>query len=211
MTPATPQIRTAAHLLARCRELAGDSTRRVIGVTGPPGSGKSSFVRALTEELGARAVSLPMDGFHLSNDVLIALGRRERKGAPDTFDVAGYTALMQRVRAASDPVVYAPQFDRSREIAIASALPIPSAVPLVVTEGNYLLHQGQGWERVRPLLDAVWYLDVPDGELRRRLVARRVAHGEAAQEANGWVENVDLPNGRLVALTKDRADVIVRG
>src|SRR5699024_12278245 len=127
------------------------------------------------------------------------------------FDCSRYTARLGRVAAASGPGVFAPLFSRWREIAIASAVPIPSAVPLVVTEGNYLLLQGQGWERVRPLLDAVWYLDVPDRELRRRLVARRVAHGETAQEANGWVENVDLPNGRLVALTKDRADVIVRG
>jgi len=152
-----------------------------------------------------------MDGFHLANGVLIALGRRERKGAPDTFDVAGYTAVLQRVRAASDPVVYAPLFDRSQETAIAAALPIPSDIPLVVTEGNYLLHRGQGWERVRPLLDAVWYLDVPEPELQRRLIARRMEHGESAQKARAWVENVDLPNARLVALTKARADVIVRG
>lgn len=211
MTPPPPPIRTAADLLAWCHERASDRTRRIIGVTGPPGSGKSSFARALTRELRGRAVSLPMDGFHLANGVLIALGRRERKGAPDTFDVAGYTAVLQRVRAASDPVVYAPLFDRSQETAIAAALPIPSDIPLVVTEGNYLLHRGQGWERVRPLLDAVWYLDVPEPELQRRLIARRMEHGESAQKARAWVENVDLPNARLVALTKARADVIVRG
>lgn len=210
MTSPPPRIGTFAELLALCEEFARTGSRHVIGITGPPGSGKSSLAGALVRRLSARAVLLPMDGFHLANDVLTALGRRGRKGAPDTFDVAGYVSLLERVRAASDAIAYAPRFDRSEEIAIAAALAIPATVPLVITEGNYLLHRGDGWERVRPLLDSAWYLDVTEAELRSRLIARRLAHGDSAEAATAWVDDVDLPNARTVAATQARADAIMR-
>ena len=81
-----------------------------------------------------------MDGFHLAGRELIRLGRWQRKGAPDTFDVDGYVSLLTRIRSDPDQTVYAPRFDREIEEPIANAIAIEPRHTTVITEGNYLLH-----------------------------------------------------------------------
>jgi pantothenate kinase len=150
-----------------------------------------------------------MDGFHLANQELVRLGRRDRKGAPDTFDVDGYTALLRRMREPPDCPIYAPIFNREIEESIGSALPVPANTPLVITEGNYLLLEGHGWEAVRSCLDEVWYLDI-DPELReQRLLMRRQSFGESAAEARVWVRGVDEANASIVESTRGRADLLI--
>ncbi len=200
---------TLADLVARSRALLSGRDRAILGVAGAPGAGKSTVTAALTAALGEECVVVPMDGFHLSNEVLRGLGRRERKGAPDTFDVPGYRALLERLRA-QEELVYAPAFDRQLEESIGSALPVPGRVPLVITEGNYLLHEEHGWEVIRPLLDEVWYLDVPLEEIQRRLVARRLGHGDPEDAARSWVHGVDTPNAHRVRRDRHRADLVIR-
>ncbi|GAB3812180.1 nucleoside/nucleotide kinase family protein [Tessaracoccus terricola] len=200
---------TVANLVRRAENLAVTGERRILGIVGPPGAGKTTLGAALSEALAERVALVPMDGFHLDNPVLEALGSRDRKGAPDTFDVAGFVALLRRLRA-RDGLVYAPRFDRSLELAIGSALPVPAETPLVVTEGIYLLHDAQGWEAVRPLLDEVWFIDVAPEELHRRLLARRLADGDSVEHATAWVEGVDAVNGALVERGRGRADLVVR-
>lgn len=195
-------------LVERARLLAS-AGRRVLGVTGPPGAGKSTLAAALVEELGAAAVLVPMDGFHLADSELDRLGRRDRKGAPDTFDAAGYLALLRRLRAGEDEVVWAPLFRRELELAEAGALAVPAGVPLVVTEGNYLLADG-AFTAVRGLLDACWFLDVDPVLRRARLVARHVTHGRSPAAAEAWVAASDDRNAALVQATRDRADLLVR-
>lgn len=197
-------------LVARAAALAAGPARRLLGIVGPPGAGKSTLSAALLTGLGDRAALVGMDGFHLDNEVLVALGRRDRKGAPDTFDVGGYVSLLRRLRAQDEDVVYAPRFDRSLELSIGSAVPVPCEIPLVITEGNYLLHDDHGWGAVRPLLDEVWFLDVPGDELRRRLIARRMGHGEQESEAVAWVTQVDEPNIAVVVARRETADLVVR-
>jgi pantothenate kinase len=146
-----------------------------------------------------------MDGFHLAQAELARLGRADRKGAPDTFDVDGYVALLRRLRSADEPVVYAPLFRRDLEEPIAGAVAVGCDVPLVITEGNYLLL----WPEVVELLDESWYLDLPDDARRRRLTQRRVSYGVAPDEAERWTNGSDEANARTVAATKSRADVLV--
>lgn len=150
-----------------------------------------------------------MDGFHLDDGVLDALDRRDRKGAPDTFDAAGYVHLLRRLRARDEEVVYAPVFSRQQEQALAGALPVPATVPLVVTEGNYLLADGP-FRPVRELLDETWFLDVDPALRRRRLIARHVAHGRSPDAAERWVADSDDRNAVLVDATARRADLVVR-
>ncbi|MFJ8013343.1 nucleoside/nucleotide kinase family protein [Streptomyces sp. NPDC096339] len=209
-------MRTTSELVARAATLAarggGSSrgSRRILGIAGPPGAGKSTLAARLAEALGPdTAVVVPMDGFHLAQAELARLGRADRKGAPDTFDAAGYVALLRRLRGSDAATVYAPAFDRSIEEPVAGSIRVDPGVPLVITEGNYLLHDEGEWASVRPLLDEAWYL-APAEELRvRRLVDRHVRHGKDREYARAWVTRSDEPNARLVAPGRHRADLVV--
>lgn len=200
---------TLDALVERCRGLLASGQRRLVGIAGPPGSGKSTLTPLLAAAFGADAVVAPMDGFHLANAELVRLGRRDRKGAPDTFDAAGYVALLRRLRARTEEVVYAPEFDRRLEEPVAGALPLPATAPLVLTEGNYLLLDEEPWAQVRPLLDEVWYLE-PDEQVRREwLVARHIAFGKDPEQAARWSDGPDAQNARRIAGTRGRADLVL--
>ncbi|WP_327671235.1 MULTISPECIES: nucleoside/nucleotide kinase family protein [unclassified Streptomyces] len=196
---------------ARARALAASGPRRLLGIAGPPGAGKSTLAEALVDALGGAAVLVPMDGFHLADRELARLGRADRKGAPDTFDAYGYAALLGRLRTPNPgETVYAPCFERELEEPVAGALPVPPDVPLVVTEGNYLLLDEPPWSTaVRPLLDEVWWVDVDDEVRVERLIARHVAFGKSPERARSWVLRSDEANARRVASGRERADVIV--
>lgn len=203
------EVRTT-ELVARAHALAARGSRRILGIAGPPGAGKSTLAARLADALGPEtAVVVPMDGFHLAGAELARLGLADRKGAPDTFDAAGYVCLLRRLRAPDAATVYAPAFDRSLEEPIAGSVPVAPSVPLVITEGNYLLHDAGAWAAVRPLLDEAWYL-APDQALRiGRLVERHVRHGKDPAYARAWVDRSDEANARLVAPGRDRADLVL--
>ena len=188
--------------------------RALLGITGGPGAGKSTVSEWLVARLNERAGALvaayvPMDGFHLSNLVLRALGLRDRKGAPQTFDAAGFAALLGRLREAGDAPVYAPRFHREIEESIAAEIAVGPEIRLVVVEGNYLLLDRPEWRAVRACLDRVWYLDVPDEVLAQRLLDRRLLAEPDRVRAQAWLDDNDLPNARLVAGTRERADEVL--
>jgi pantothenate kinase len=209
--PSSPVvIEDIQALLARAGRLAVPGRRGILGIVGPPGGGKSTLAQMVVAELGDAAARVPMDGFHLAQAELVRLGRRDRMGAPDTFDVAGYVALLRRLRDGEDEVVYAPEFRREIEEPIAGAIAVPRSVPLVVTEGNYLLVEDGDWSRVRPLLDEAWYVSV-DEEMRiEQLIRRHVEFGKTPDAARAWVLRSDERNAALVAATSRRADVVVQ-
>jgi pantothenate kinase len=183
----------------------------VLGIAGAPGGGKSTIARALVDALGPDTARLvPMDGFHLAQAELERLGRADRKGAPDTFDASGFAALLRRLRAVEDAVVYAPEFRREIEEPVACALPVPREVPLVVTEGNYLLVGDEAWGSVRALLDEAWFVETDQERRVEWLIARHVAFGKAPEHAREWVLRSDERNAALVATTQGMADLIVR-
>ncbi|OIJ68983.1 nucleoside/nucleotide kinase family protein [Streptomyces mangrovisoli] len=201
-------------LLARARALAGGGRRALLGIAGSPGAGKTTLAERLVSAVNgdgdrARAAHVPMDGFHLADVELDRLGLRHRKGAPETFDAAGYAALLRRLRDDDGDLVYAPGFERVLEQPIAGAIPVPPAARLVVTEGNYLLLGTGAWSRVRPCLDEVWFCAMDEDERLRRLVARHERFGKSHEEAVAWVLRSDQPNADLVAATRDRADLVV--
>jgi pantothenate kinase len=190
------------------RQLLADRPGRVVvGFTGPPGVGKSTFARRLLDDFGPSAALLPMDGFHLSSAQLDRLGRRHRKGAPDTFDVDGYVAALRRTRDAyRRGDVYVPAFDRAIEEPVAAGLVVPRDARLVLTEGNYLALADGGWSAVRGLLDRLYYLDCPRDVRRSRLIARHVAGGRGRDGAEAWVDSVDEHNADIIAATEMNCD-----
>ncbi|MEV0691973.1 nucleoside/nucleotide kinase family protein [Streptomyces sp. NPDC050388] len=205
---------TFDDLLSRARALTGAGRRAVLGIAGSPGSGKSTLAEHLVRELNGTGepwvAHVPMDGFHLADAELDRLGRRDRKGAPDTFDAAGYAELLRRLRVETyDDVVYAPGFERVLEQPIAGAVPVPPTARLVVTEGNYLLLDTGAWARARPQLDEVWFCELDEEERLRRLVARHEEFGKRHDEAVAWALRSDQPNAELVAPTRHRADLVV--
>ena len=198
-------IEDADALVARAHALAQQGERRILGIAGPPGGGKSTVARQVVAELGERARLVPMDGFHLAQAELVRLGRRDRMGAPDTFDAAGYAALLRRLRENDEPVVYAPAFRREIEEPIAGAIAVLPSTQLVITEGNYLLHDDGPWAGAAAMLDEVWYVDIDDAVREERLVRRHQQFGRSAEEARAWVASTDAPNARLIAATRMRA------
>ncbi|RZT24708.1 phosphoribulokinase/uridine kinase family protein [Mycobacterium sp. BK558] len=204
---------TFDQLVAWAGALVFPGQRRILGLTGAPGAGKSTVAEQLVDALGPdAAVLVPMDGFHLANEVLIALGRRDRKGAHDTFDDGGYARLLATLRAqrTDDPVVYAPRFRREIEEPIGSSIPVHPTTPLVVTEGNYLLLESDAWPAARSCLDQVWFL-APDTAVRhRRLVRRHEAYGKSPEDAKRWALGSDERNAQLIESTARRADRILR-
>jgi len=205
---------TFDDLLTRARALVRPGRRALLGIAGSPGAGKTTLAESLVRELNGTGepwvAHVPMDGFHLADVELDRLGRRDRKGAPDTFDAAGYAALLERLRGEpGGEIVYAPGFERVLEQPIAGAVPVPPTARLVVTEGNYLLLGTGAWTRVRDRLDEVWFCELDEPERLRRLVARHERFGKDHDAAVAWVMRSDQRNADLVAATRDRADLIV--
>jgi pantothenate kinase len=188
-----------AHLLA-------SGERKILGLVAPPGAGKSTLAEALMAYDPQQVQCVPMDGFHLANSELARLGRRQRKGAPDTFDAAGFVNLLRRLKNQSaSEIIYAPEFRRDIEEPVAGAIAVLPGMPLVITEGNYLLLDEAPWVQVRELVDELWYLDVPDALRRARLLARHMGFGRSRAEALDWMERTDEPNAMRIAETRQHA------
>ncbi len=188
-------------------EMAQGSARFIVALAGPPGAGKSTLSQLLADALGDAAI-LQGDGFHYDNAILEALGRRQRKGAPDTFDVAGLESVLHRIRGGEEVVV--PVFDRPLDLARAGAARIAGDARFVIVEGNYLTLDAAPWSALRPLFDVTVLIDVPRNELEKRLMRRWLDLGWSADKAAHWVASNDMPNVDLVQAQGGSADILWR-
>jgi pantothenate kinase len=194
-------------------ELATSGRRSILGITGAPAAGKSTFAEQLVAKLtadGHQVALVPMDGYHLAQSVLDELGLAAVKGAPHTFDGYGFVALLRRLKESPDEQIWVPRFDRGIEDSIAASIGIASDVTLVVTEGNYLLLDERPWATVRTLLDQCWYVEVPERLRHQRLEARHRHFGRSAEEAHERTHGSDERNARLIAATAVNADAIIQ-
>ncbi|MDR6755182.1 pantothenate kinase [Mycoplana sp. BE70] len=196
-------------IAAEVARRAKDAGRFLIAIAGPPGAGKSTMADQLADALKARGESaevLPMDGFHIDNGLLIERGLLARKGVPESFDVRGFLDILRAVRAA-DQEVLVPVFDRSREIAIASARAVSPRHRFIVVEGNYLLLNQGKWTDLEGLFDYSIMLAPPIEVLEERLWARWRGYKLSEAAAHAKVYENDLPNGRLILGNRRPADL----
>ncbi|WP_433382969.1 nucleoside/nucleotide kinase family protein [Actinoplanes sp. CA-142083] len=193
---------TFEALVERARGLVNDGRRAILGITGAPASGKTTLAEELVAALD-NVAHVPMDGFHLADVELERLGLRDRKGAPETFDRLGYAAMLKRILADEDDIIYAPGFERVIEQPIAGAIPIERDARLIITEGNYLLL----WDDLK--ISEVWYADLDQDTRLQRLIARHVRFGKPEPAAIAWATGTDERNAALIAATRDRADLII--
>ena len=198
-----------ASIAAAIFKRAAGAQRFVVAIAGPPGSGKSTLAQRLNVVLPEDASAIvPMDGFHFDDTVLDSRGLRPRKGAPETFDYAGFAALLKRIRA-GEPEIAVPVFDRSMELSRAGASIIGSGVKFVLVEGNYLLLDEEPWSALSGLFDFSIFVDVPRGELERRLLERWRGHGKSDEDARAWIASNDLPNIERVLARRRQADLVI--
>jgi pantothenate kinase len=203
----SPEISQA---VAALRLRLDGGRRTLLGITGAPGSGKSTFASWLQQQFGPElAMVVPMDGFHLGNAIIDGTPLRQRKGAMDTFDVGGYLSLLQRLVRRDESVVYAPEFRRTLDEPVAASIAVPASVPLVITEGNYLLAEPPQWKEVRAQLDEVWFMDTLPELRLARLVDRHVEFGMDQAAAEAWATGPDEANAVLIEATRRNADRII--
>lgn len=201
----TKQVNLLSDRIGPLRDKPG---RVLVAVSGPPASGKSTLAEELARRLNAQkclTTVVPQDGFHLDNQVLEARGDLGRKGAPHTFDGAGFVHLVRRLKEKADVVV--PVFDRSRDLAIAGARVVPAEAEVIIVEGNYLLFDEAPWFNLAPLWSLSVQLHVPLPELRARLIQRWLGHGLSSAAAKRRAESNDIPNAQAVLDQALGADV----
>lgn len=207
MNATTPPL---SDIVAQIRAAPRSGKRRLVALAGAPASGKSTLADALSDALratGCAAMVVPMDGFHLHNQILIDRGLLDRKGAPETFDAAGFVHLIERLHTEEE--VFFPLFDRARDIAIAGAGLVDRTCDTVIVEGNYLLFDAPVWRDLQQHWDLSFRLDVPIDVLKARLEARWLAHGLSQSQAEARAAQNDLANAKLVAQAALTADGII--
>lgn len=198
---------TPADLAQEITTRGAAAERFIVGIVGPPGAGKSTLAGQIVQAIGPTARVVPMDGFHYDNAVLNELGLRARKGAPETFDAVGFVHLLQRLRSGGDAAI--PVFDRAADFARAAADLVTGADKYLIVEGNYLLLNEKPWTDLAPLFDLTVFIDVPEVELDRRLIARWHRYGKSASEARHWIDSNDMPNIRRVTQGSRQADIVI--
>jgi pantothenate kinase len=190
--------------------LKSTTNRVLFGVVGKPGAGKSTIVESVKKRFPSQEVAIiPMDGYHLSDEVLISQGKRDRKGAPDTFDAPRFTKLLQDVKVNSDSEIRFPIFHREIEASVEDEGVIAPEAKVVITEGNYLLSTEHGWAGVKELLDQSFYIEIDDEIRLQRLIDRHIRYGKSPEAAKAWSLGSDETNARFIATTKDLASAII--
>ena len=183
--------------------------RRVLGIAGGPGVGKSTLAQRLAAELGPIAAYVPMDGFHMKHSKLEALGTAADKGMPHTFEGAAFADFLAQLKAATGDM-NGPGYSRKIEDVVDDAFTVPATTRLLVVEGNYLLLATAPWWQVKPLLDRAVFIEVPRETVRARLMARHAEEGLFTEERNrAHIERVDLVNYDTVMRSKPRADIAI--
>ncbi len=208
--PDTPFGPAVQDILKRVCALPRAQTRQLVAIAGVPAGGKSTLAALLANsftECGIHAANVPMDGFHLDNRLLEARGLLHRKGAPETFDAAGFVNLVKRLKI-EDEVIY-PVFDRQLDLAVAGAGIVPTDCEVVLVEGNYLLFDEGPWRELTKSWDFSVWVETSEQTVLERCVQRWLDHGHDIEAARARAMRNDVANAKLINALRLPADLTV--
>jgi pantothenate kinase len=187
----------------------------LIGVVGIPGSGKSTSCGIL-ENLLPNCLVMPMDGYHYSLETLNQMDNPDdlvyRRGAPDTFNPQALTNDLYRILEGTEPSVSIPGFDH----AVGDPTPdehtfVRGQHQIVICEGIYLLHDHDGWEKVKDMLDYSIYIEADIDTCVERLKERnKCIPGYTEEEIEIRCEVVDRRNAETALHSQQYADLSVK-
>ncbi len=192
-------------------KVANNEPPFLIGIAGAPASGKSTLAEQLVadfNEMGIAACYCPMDGFHLRNAVLDALGLRCVKGRIDTFDAQEFTRSVKLLKEGI--ALWWPLYSRQRHEPIAEGTRISGTEKVFVIEGNYVLDRDEPWLTAARDYDLRIFVDAPDAMLRERLLDRHKHSGRSVQEAANKIDQNDMQNARKIRERRQDVDIIYR-
>ena len=191
-----PHITDINKVVADITVRASNTSLLTVAIAGAPGSGKSTLAADVASKLGDICCIIPMDGFHLDNATLTAHGLLSVKGAPETFDLAGFSHLIEALKNGSTKQF--PTFDRDQDSVIDNGGTVPDTVSILLFEGNYLLFDEPGWVDLADKWDASIWLDVSEAVLEKRLIQRWLDQGMSPEAAKARAQMNDLANARQV-------------
>ncbi len=191
-----------------------EKKRIIIGICGRSGSGKSTLAVLTAKQLKLPEITaVSTDAFHYRNNYLRAhydgaIPLKERKGRYDTYDTKKLLKKLQQFRRGED--VTLPVYSRTLHEPIENQIRITKKRAVLLIEGNWLLHNSHGWDKVKKELDYCYYLESDAATAKQEVIKRHIEGGRTKRNAVSFYNKSDSKNNKIIDAEKKRADEILK-